>query len=82
MTQLSKKFADNVLDSTNAFDLVVTDEARLAGLPERDRAAARESAKKKGLEGWRFTLQAPSLAPRSCTWTTAACANSSTAPRP
>ena len=63
LTQLSKKFADNVLDSTNAFELVITDEARLAGLPERDRAAARESAKKKGVEGWRFTLQAPSLGP-------------------
>ena len=48
-----------MLDSTNAFELVLTDEAELAGLPPTAVAAARESAARKGLEGWRFTLQAP-----------------------
>jgi oligopeptidase A len=56
---LTTKFAENVLDSTNAFELVVTDESKLAGLPPSALAAARQSATRKGIEGWRFTLQAP-----------------------
>ena len=60
LASLTTKFAENVLDATNAFELVLTDEHRLAGLPPSAREAARESAKSKGLEGWRFTLQAPS----------------------
>jgi oligopeptidase A len=40
--------------------LLITDEAGLSGLPPSAIEAARESAKSKGLEGWRFTLQAPS----------------------
>jgi len=56
------KFSENVLDATNAWELVVTDEARLAGLPPSAVAMARESAARKGVAGWRFTLQAPSYA--------------------
>lgn len=63
LTKATTKFSENVLDATNAYDLYVTDEARLAGLPESARAAARESAKSKGRDGWRFTLQAPSYIP-------------------
>ena len=59
LTQITTKFAENVLDSTNAFELVLTNEADLAGLPPTAIASARESAQRKGLEGWRFTLQAP-----------------------
>src|ERR1035441_8872382 len=59
LTQVTTKFGENVLDSTNAFELVITDGAELAGLPPTAIAAARESAVRKGLEGWRFTLQAP-----------------------
>jgi len=59
LTQLTTKFGENVLDSTNAFELVLNDEKDLAGLPPTAVAAARESAKRKGVEGWRFTLQAP-----------------------
>jgi oligopeptidase A len=59
MAQLSLKFGQNVLDSTNAFELVITEEAQLAGLPPTAVATARESAARKGLEGWRFTLQGP-----------------------
>lgn len=56
----TQKFSENVLDSTNAFELVIPDETGLAGLPESAVDAARESAEKKELSGWRFTLQAPS----------------------
>jgi oligopeptidase A len=61
LARLTTKFSQNLLDETNAFELIVTDEARLAGLPESARKAARASAEAKGVEGWRFTLQAPSL---------------------
>jgi oligopeptidase A len=52
-----------VLDSTNAWELIITDEASLAGLPPSAMEAARQSAESKGREGWRFTLQAPSYSP-------------------
>lgn len=56
----ANKFAQNVLDATAAFELVIREEAHLAGLPESARLAARQSAEAKGVEGWRFTLQQPS----------------------
>jgi oligopeptidase A len=60
LTKVTTKFSQNVLDSTNVFELLLTEEAQLSGLPESARGAARESAKVKGREGWRFTLQGPS----------------------
>ena len=60
LAQLTTKFAENVLDATNAFELILDDEGSLAGLPPSAVEAARESAAAKGVEGWRFTLQAPS----------------------
>jgi oligopeptidase A len=64
--QLSKetiRFSENVLDSTNQYEWVITDERQLAGLPESARAMARSSAASKGLAepSWRFTLQGPSF---------------------
>ncbi|HJL14699.1 MAG TPA: M3 family metallopeptidase [Sandaracinaceae bacterium LLY-WYZ-13_1] len=61
LAKLTTEFAQNLLDETNAFQLVITDESKLAGLPESARDAARASAESKGVDGWRFTLQAPSL---------------------
>ena len=63
LATVTTKFSQNVLDSTNAFELVIADEAGLAGLPPSAVAAARASAEQKGLAGWRFTLQAPSYTP-------------------
>jgi oligopeptidase A len=63
LATVTTKFSQNVLDSTNAFELVITDETALAGLPPSALAAARENAAQKGLAGWRFTLQAPSYTP-------------------
>ena len=63
LTKITNKFAENVLDATNAYEKLITDEARLAGLPESSKMAGRESARGKGHEGWRFTLQAPSYVP-------------------
>jgi oligopeptidase A len=63
LSTLTTRFSENVLDSTNAFELVLDQESKLAGLPPSALAAARQSAARKGVEGWRFTLQAPSLTP-------------------
>lgn len=63
MSRLTTEFANHVLDSTNAWDLVITDEAELEGLPESARAQARAAAEARGIEGWRFTLQFPSYQP-------------------
>ncbi len=60
LAELTTQFAQNVLDSTNAFELVITAAEKLAGLPTGARQAARQSASEKGLPGWRFTLQQPS----------------------
>jgi oligopeptidase A len=60
LSKLTTKFSENVLDSTNAIELLIEDEAKLSGLPPSAIAAARQSAESKGLTGWRFTLQAPS----------------------
>ncbi len=60
LARITTKYAENVLDATNSFDLVIEEESRLAGLPKRAVDAAKESAERKGKPGWRFTLQAPS----------------------
>ncbi len=66
LAQVTQKFSENVLDSTNAWELVIEDEGRLSGLPESARAAALADAQAKGLGTeerpvWRFTLKGPSL---------------------
>ena len=63
LSKLTTKFSENVLDATNAFELVIDDESKLAGLPPTAVAAARQSAEEKGKIGWRFTLQSPSYGP-------------------
>lgn len=63
MSRLTTDFANHVLDATNAWDLVITDEADLEGLPESARAQARAAAQARGVDGWRFTLQVPSYQP-------------------
>ena len=57
------QFGKNVLAATNAYTLHLTDSADLAGLPDFVKVMASETAKAKGLEGWAFTLQAPSYVP-------------------
>jgi oligopeptidase A len=61
LTELTNKFSQNLLDSTAEWELIVDDDAKLAGLPDSAREQARASAEKKGKSGHRFTLQAPSV---------------------
>lgn len=63
LAQITQKYSENVLDATNAWQLIVEDERRLAGLPLHAKAAARRSAEAKGMSGWRFTLHMPSQEP-------------------
>ena len=60
LTEATTRFSDNVLDATNAYEMNIVEEGKLAGLPESAQLAARESARSKGRDGWRLTLQAPS----------------------
>ncbi len=65
LSQLTQRYAEHVLDATNAWELLITDEDRLAGVPDTAKAAAAASAKSKGHDApaWRFTLHAPSMIP-------------------
>jgi oligopeptidase A len=65
LSKLTKKYSENVLDATNAWELVITDESKLDGLPDSAKAAASANARAKGIEApaWRFTLHAPSMSP-------------------
>ena len=57
------QFGKNVLSATNAYTLHITDEADLAGLPQYVREMGAEDAAARGLEGWVYTLNAPSYGP-------------------
>jgi len=59
LTTLHSKFEENVLDSTNAWSLQITDEARLQGVPAPIVARAKAAAESKQQSGWWFTLDAP-----------------------
>ncbi len=63
MASLSTRFAENVLDATNHFELLVTDEKTLAGLPEDVCQMARAAAEAEQKTGWKFTLHFPSYLP-------------------
>ncbi|MGM9838431.1 MAG: M3 family metallopeptidase [Paludibacteraceae bacterium] len=61
---LSLKFGNNVVAETNVYQLFVTDEAQLAGLPESAKAAAKEEAVAAGRpEAWLFTPKRTSFTP-------------------
>ena len=64
LSLLSIQFRENQLAETNSFQLVITDENDLSGLPQSVKDAAAETALEKNMNGgWVFTLQKPSLIP-------------------
>lgn len=63
LSQLGLKFDENTLAETNNFTLHITDKQELNGLPESTLEMAALTAKEKNLEGWVFTLHAPSYSP-------------------
>jgi len=60
ISELSTRFAENVLDATNAFALYVSDRAALAGVPDDALRMFREAAAADGRDGYKITLQFPS----------------------
>ena len=65
-TELSKlklTFGENVLAETNKFELHITNQDDLAGIPEGTKEAAAQTASEKDKEGWMFTLDYPSYVP-------------------
>jgi len=68
LAQLTQKYSENVLDATNAWELIVTNPEQLRGLPDRVKEAARQNALQKGhgtpeQPAWRITLHQPSQEP-------------------
>jgi oligopeptidase A len=64
LSQLTTKFEENLLDATNAWSKLVTDESELAGLPESALALAAQTARQRDhREGWLLTLDYPSYLP-------------------
>ncbi len=62
-SNLSSKFSKNLLDENNAYELHITNQDELAGIPHLAVEAAAETARKKEKEGWIFTLHEPSMTP-------------------
>ena len=63
LSKLSLDFGQNVLAETNKFELHLTDENDLKGLPESFKEEAAQVAASKEKEGWIFTLEYPSYLP-------------------
>ena len=62
-SMLSLQFSQNLLKENKAFQLHITDDAQLDGLPETAREAAALAATEQGKHGWVFTLDMPSYSP-------------------
>lgn len=63
LSTLKLQFGENVLAETNTYEMHLTDENDLKGLPEGEKEAAAQLAKQKGKEGWVITLAYPSYIP-------------------
>ncbi|MCB0474954.1 MAG: M3 family metallopeptidase [Flavobacteriaceae bacterium] len=63
LSKLTLRFGENVLAETNAYELHITDESQLDGLPDDARETARAEATKQEKQGWIITLQYPSYIP-------------------
>ena len=63
LAKLKLTYGENVLAETNNYQLHITNEADLKGLPDGTKEMARALAKSKELEGWIFTLDFPSYLP-------------------
>jgi oligopeptidase A len=60
LSQLASNYEENVLDATNGWSKLITNELDLTGLPDSALAGARQTAEQNGQEGWMITLQFPS----------------------
>ena len=63
LSQLTTQYGQNVLKATNAWSMLITDEALLAGLNDDTKAILRANAEKKGQEGWLLNLKPTTTIP-------------------
>lgn len=63
LSQLKLKFGEHILAETNKFEMLLTDESDVSGLPEGAKEAAKQLAESKGKDGWLITLDYPSYIP-------------------
>ena len=63
LSKLTLQYGQNVLKATNAWTMLITDEALLAGLNDDTKAMLRSNAEKKGLEGWLLNLKPTTTIP-------------------
>ena len=63
LSQLKLKFGEHLLAETNAFEMHLTNESDLAGLPDGAKEAAKQLAESKDKDGWLITLDYPSYIP-------------------
>ncbi|MEI7510300.1 MAG: M3 family metallopeptidase, partial [Flavobacterium sp.] len=63
LAKLKLTYGENVLAETHNYQLHITNENDLKGLPDGTKEMARSLAKSKNLEGWIFTLDFPSYLP-------------------
>lgn len=63
LAKLKLSFGENILAETNAYELHITDEQDLAGVPESAKEAFASEAKNRDKEGWVVTLDYPSYIP-------------------
>ena len=63
LSNLTLKFGQNALAATNAFSLNITDESKVAELPDFVKEGLAAEAEARGEQGWTVTLDAPSYGP-------------------
>ncbi len=63
LSTLTTKFEENLLDATNEWSKLITNETALAGMPESALALAQQTAEQRDQRGWLLTLEFPSYLP-------------------
>ncbi|MCW8828143.1 MAG: oligopeptidase A [Gammaproteobacteria bacterium] len=60
LSTLTTTFSNNLLDATNAWSKLITEESGVAGLPDSSKGMLKQAAEREGQQGWRVTLEFPS----------------------
>ncbi|WP_456379398.1 oligopeptidase A [Thiolapillus sp.] len=63
LSEINARYEENLLDATNAWRKLITDESLLAGLPPSTLDLAAQTARQRGEKGWILTLEFPSYLP-------------------
>lgn len=63
LSELTSKFSENVLDATNAWSKLISDESELAGVPESALGLMKQQAEQREQQGYLLTLDIPVYLP-------------------